>query len=377
VQSIAQLVHEDVKVFIEMVMMPDESRSMPTMPVSIYDIAREAKVSPSTVSRALENHPRIGAATKKRIQELAKEMGYVPNTVARGLIANRTWTIGMVLASISDPFMGSVVEGVEQAAIEAGFNVFVSTSQNDPDRETAVIEVLKQRRVDGIIVIASHLSDHYSQYFERSKVPIVIINEQEPGETMHFVTVDDVQGAQLAVEHLLELGHRRIGYVGITNRPKSNQYRLKGYQDALAAAGIVSDPALIFTSDSIEVPDSIEDHAKRGEASLEPLLAAGATAVFCYNDTSAVGLLAACHRNGIAVPDDLSIIGFDDIDMAVYTYPPLTTIRQPRFELGQRAMQMVLALLDGQQSANQIYPGTLVVRETTTRLVSTENAAAS
>jgi LacI family transcriptional regulator/LacI family repressor for deo operon, udp, cdd, tsx, nupC, and nupG len=341
------------------------------MPVSIYDIAKEARVSPSTVSRALENHPRIGAATKKRIQELAKEMGYVPNTMAKGLIANRTWTIGMVLASISDPFMGLVVEGVEQAAIEAGFNVFISTSQNDPQRETAVIEVLKQRRVDGIIVIASHLSDHYSQFFERSKVPIVIINEQKPGETMHFVTVDDVQGAQLAVEHLLALGHCRIGYVGITNRPKSNQYRLKGYLDALAAVGTESHPTLIFTA------DDIEDHAKRGEASLEPLLAAGATAVFCYNDTAAIGLLAACHRRGIAVPDNLSIIGFDDIDMAAYTLPPLTTIRQPRFELGQQAMQMVLALLDGQKPENQVYPGALVVRETTTRLVSIKNVVAA
>src|SRR5262249_15414284 len=151
------------------------------------------------------------------------------------------------------------------------------------------------------------------------KVPIVVINEQKPGETLHFVTVDDVQGAQLAVEHLLALGHHRIGYVGIPNRPKSNEYRLKGYLDALAAAGITPDPTLIFSA------NEIEDHAKRGEASLAPLLAAGATAVFCYNDTAAIGLLAACHRSGMAVPDALSIIGFDDIDMAAYTLPPLTT----------------------------------------------------
>src|SRR5713226_3649543 len=287
------------------------------MSVSIYDIAKRAGVSPSTVSRALEDHPRIGAATRKRIQELAREMNYVPSTVARSLAANKTWTIGMVLATISDPFMGRVVEGVEQVAIESGFNVFISTSQNDSQRETEVIKVLQQRRVDGIIVIASHLSDHYPRFFERSKVPIVVINEQRPEKTMHFVAVDDVHGAQLAVEHLLALGHRRIGYVGITNRPASNQYRLKGYQDALEAAGIASDPALIFTS------HTIEDHVKIGEASLEPLLAAGATAVFCYNDTTAMGLLAACYKRGVSVPGNLSIIGFDDIDMAAYTIPPL------------------------------------------------------
>ncbi len=341
------------------------------MSVSIYDIAKRAKVSPSTVSRALDDHPYIRAETKKRIQELAKEMDYVPSTVAKSLAANKTWTIGMVLAAISDPFMGRVVEGMERVAVEAGFNVFISTSQNDRQQEIAAIKMLQKRRVDGIIVIASHLFYQYPQFFGRSKIPIVIINEQKPGETMHFVTVDDVHAAQLAVEHVLALGHCRIGYVGVTNRPKSNQYRLKGYQDALEAAGIASDPALIFTS------HTIEDHVKIGEASLEPLLAAGATAVFCYNDTTAMGLLAACYKRGVSVPDNLSIIGFDDIDMAAYTIPPLTTIRQPRFELGQRAMHMMLDLLAGQQPENQMVPGELVVRQTTAKLLPGNNLAAA
>jgi DNA-binding LacI/PurR family transcriptional regulator len=341
------------------------------MSVSICDVAKRANVSPSTVSRALQDHPRIGAETKKRVQALAKEMGYIPNTVAKSLVANQTWTIGIELAAISDPFMGRVVEGVEQAAIEVGFNVFVSTSQHDHQRGIAGIEMLQQRRVDGIIVLASHLFYQYPQFFERSTVPIVFINEQKPGKTMHFVSIDDVQGAQLAVEHLLALGHRRIGYVGVTNRAKSNQYRLKGYQDALEAADVASDPALIFTS------NTIKDDAKVGEASLEPLLAAGATAVFCYNDTTAMGLLAACHKRGLFVPDNLSVIGFDDIDMAAYIYPPLTTIRQPRFELGQRAMQMMLNLLDGQKPDNQILPGELVVRQTTARMVPDKHPAAT
>jgi DNA-binding LacI/PurR family transcriptional regulator len=336
------------------------------MPISIYDIAKKAGVSPSTVSRALEDHPRIGPATRKRIQELAREMDYVPSTVAKSLAASKTWSIGMVLATISDPFMGRVIEGVEHVAIEAGFNVFISTSQNDRQREIAVIKMLQKRRVDGIIVIASHLFDQYPRFYGRNKVPIVMINEQKPGEAMHFVTVDDVHGAQLAVEHLITLGHSRIGYVGVTNRPQSNQHRFKGYQIALEAGGFEVDPALIFTS------HTIENHAKTGEASLEPLLAAGATAVFCYNDTTAMGLLAACYKRGITVPDNLSIIGFDDIDMAAYTMPPLTTIRQPRFDLGQWAMRMMLALLNGQMPENQIVPGELVVRQTTARLVPCE-----
>ena len=337
--------------------------------LSIYDIAKIAGVSPSTVSRALEDHPRIGAETRKRIQKLAREMNYMPSTVARSLVANKTWTIGMVLATISDPFMGRVVEGVEQVAIESGFNVFISTSQNDSQRETEVVKVLQQRRVDGIIVIASHLSDQYPRIFDHSQVPIVVINEQRPEKNMHFVAVDDVHGAQLAVEHLIALGHRRIGYVGITNRPASNSYRLQGYQDALAAAGIALDPALSITF------NAIEDHTECGEACLEPLLAAKATAVFCYNDSTAIGLLTTCHKHGLVVPADLSVISFDDIDMASYTLPPLTTIRQPRFDLGQRAMRMMLALLEGQEPENQVLPGELIVRQTTARLLSGKNLA--
>jgi LacI family transcriptional regulator/LacI family repressor for deo operon, udp, cdd, tsx, nupC, and nupG len=165
----------------------------------------------------------------------------------------------------------------------------------------------------------------------------------------------------LAVEHLLGLGHRRIGYVGVPNRPKSNKYRLKGYEDALKAAGITPDPTLIFTS-------NVEDHAKRGEASLESLRAAGATAVFCYNDMTAIGLLSACYKRGLSVPDHLGVIGFDDIDVAAYTIPPLTTIHQPRLQLGRQAMQMILDLLAGQTPENQLISAELVVRQTTALL---------
>ncbi|HEX5691344.1 MAG TPA: LacI family DNA-binding transcriptional regulator [Roseiflexaceae bacterium] len=330
------------------------------MTVSIYDIAKKARVAPSTVSRALQDHPRIGAKTKQRIRELAKEMDYVPSTVARSLIANRTWTIGMVLPEISDPFMGRVVEGVEQVAVEAGFNVFLSTSQNDRQREIAVVDVLQQRRVDGIIAIASHLFNRLVEYNDRTNVPIVIINEQIPGDNLHYVMVDDLCGVQTAIKHLLELGHRRIGYVGIGNRAKSNLARLNAYENALVSARIAFDPALVCDS-------AAEEHAAQGEASLDALLAAGATAAFCYNDSAAMGVLSACYQRGIAVPHDFSVIGFDDIDLAAYAVPPLTTIRQPRFALGQTAMQMMLDLLAGLQTLNQVLPGELVIRQTTAR----------
>lgn len=333
------------------------------MTVSIYDIAKRANLAPSTISRALQDHPRLSVETKTRVRALAKEMGYVPSTVARSLSTNHTWTIGMVVASISDPFMGRVVEGVEQVAVEAGFNVFLSTSQNSRQREIAVIDVLQQRRVDGIIVVASHLFDRYRRYFDHIEVPIVMIDEQEPGGVIHSVAVDDARGARLAVEHLLGLGHRCIGYIGVANRPKSNRYRLKGYEEALKVAGITFDPALVFVS------DHIEDHAKQGDAALESLWAAGVTAIFCYNDMTAVGVLSACHKRGLSIPGDLSVSGFDDIDIAAYTIPPLTTIHQPRLELGRRAMRMILDLLAGQTPENQLISAELVLRQTTAGLL--------
>jgi DNA-binding LacI/PurR family transcriptional regulator len=329
------------------------------MPVSIYDIAKQANVSPSTVSRALQDHPRIAAETKRRIVALAGAMGYVPSAVARSLTSNQTWTIGVVLASVSDPFTGRVVEGVEQAALEAGFGVLLSTSQYSREREAAAVEALRRRRIDGIVVMSSHLFARSSPAASQVAAPVVVINEQDPGEGQHVVSVDDAQGAWTAVEHLLALGHRRIGYVGAGDRPKSNRSRLRGFHAALAAAGVPPDAVLVLPG------DAQGDHARAGAESLGPLLAAGATAAFCYNDATAIGLLSACYARRVAVPADLSVVGFDDIDAAAYSVPPLTTVRQPRFEMGRRAVQMVLALLRGEQPPNERLAAELVVRDTT------------
>jgi LacI family transcriptional regulator/LacI family repressor for deo operon, udp, cdd, tsx, nupC, and nupG len=189
------------------------------------------------------------------------------------------------------------------------------------------------------------------------QIPIVLINDEEKGEYLHSVTIADVQGARLAVEHLITLGHRRIGYVHDMNR-KSGRNRLEGYQTALKAAGITLDPALVIAL-------NIGDNFMRGEASLESLIANGATAVFCYNDMVAIGLLTACRKRGVSVPDDLSIVGFDDIEAAAYTVPPLTTFHQPRLKFGKLAMTMMLGLLNEQETQDQILTGELVLREST------------
>jgi LacI family transcriptional regulator/LacI family repressor for deo operon, udp, cdd, tsx, nupC, and nupG len=330
------------------------------MPVSIYDIAEVANVAPSTVSRALQGHPRVGKKTTEYIRRLAKEMGYIPSAVARSLTAQRTHTIGMIMATISDPFMGQVVEGVEGVAAQLGYDVFLSITRNDLMRELEIVGAFQERRVDGLIIVASHLVSHYTRTLQEISLPVVMINEQEESDKIATVSVDDAESAFLAVSYLASLGHRRIGYVGVGNRPKSNTYRLRGYKEALEAAQISFDPRLVYASE-------LDEHLARGKASLNQLLEAQATAIFCYNDMTAIGVMAACRENNIRIPRDLSIVGFDDIEIAQYAAPPLTTIHQPRQLLGQRAMEIIHKLLNGEVVSSEIIKGELVVRETTSR----------
>jgi DNA-binding LacI/PurR family transcriptional regulator len=326
------------------------------VPVTIKDIAKTAGVSHTTVSRALQGNPAISAETTARIKKLAQEMGYTPSAVAQSLLSQRTYTIGMVVTTIADPFIVQIVEGVERVAKEAGYSVFLSTSHNNPNQEIAVVDTFQRRRVDAIIVTSSRVGSVYSSQLDKIQVPIVLINNQEEGDFLHTVAVNDIQGAQLAVQHLLDLGHSRIAYIGASNRPKSNRRRMAGYETALKQAGIPNSPDLILS------PPADNDF-ERGQAALDLLLTAGASAVFCYNDIIAIGLLMACRQRNLSTPQELSVVGFDDIEPASYVTPSLTTIRQPRSKLGQLAMNMVLDLLNEQEAQDQILECELIVRE--------------
>jgi LacI family transcriptional regulator/LacI family repressor for deo operon, udp, cdd, tsx, nupC, and nupG len=243
----------------------------------------------------------------------------------------------------------------------AGYSVFLSSSHNNPEQEMAVVETFHRRRVDAIIVTSSRVGSIYTSQLDQIEVPIVLINNQEGGDFLYSVAADDEQAAQSAVEHLISLGHRRIGYIGAPNRPKSNRRRLAGYRTALAQAGITPDSDLVL-------PPVADHDLERGRQALELLMAVEATAVFCYNDIIAIGLFVACREHGLAVPQKLSVVGFDDIEPALYVTPPLTTVRQPRFELGQLAMKMVLDLFDGQEVQDQLLPCDLIVRESTSAI---------
>jgi len=329
---------------------------------SIKDIARLAKVSHPTVSRALQNSPLVNQKTAENIRKIAREAGYRPSAVARGLVTRRTRTIGMVVTTIADPFTSEVVSGIEQAASDNGYCVFLADSLANPEREKKVVQAFAEQRVDGIIVTSSRVGALHLPLLTEMMVPIVLVNDQHPGSVAHSVLIQNEEGTRMLTEHLIGLGHRRIAFIGDENGYQSDTERMGGYLKALEQAGIARDNALIAHGNG------------KPEAALCAMnalldLSAPPTAVCCYNDMTALGALHAIHARGLRVPEDLSVVGFDDLFLASYTNPPLTTIRQPMRRMGQLAMESLVKLMNGQESVAQIHiPAEMIVRASTAKV---------
>ena len=326
------------------------------MSISIKDIAKAAGVSHSTVSRALRHSPLISDKTGRRMRGLAEEMGYVPNAIARGLVTKSTRTIGLVVTTIADPFVADIAGGVEELALEHGYSVFLCNSNAQPHREIAAVKTLRENRVDGVIVTSSRVGDLYLPLLEEMKVPIVLINNQRNGQYVWSVATDNIHGGRLATDYLIELGHKRIGYIGGWSQASSSRDRLRGYKRALKAHRIPFDSQLVSRGNG-----RMEGGQEWGRKLLS--LPHPPTAIFCYNDMTAIGALMALREANLRVPEDLSVVGFDDIALAAYVEPPLTTIAQSKHEMGRLAMGMLLDLLSGKESvSNIVLKGELIVR---------------
>jgi DNA-binding LacI/PurR family transcriptional regulator len=331
----------------------------PARQPSIKDIARIAKVSHPTVSRALQNSPLVNAQTAAKIRKIAEDTGYRASAVARGLVTRRTRSIGLVVTTVDDPFAGEVVCAIEQAAHDLGYAVYLANSNADPKRERRVVQALAERRVDGIVVTSSRVGAEYLPMLAELDVPMVLVNDQYPGAFVHSVKIANPEGSRMAAEHLIALGHRRIAYVGDRSGYQSDTERLEGYRQALAAAAIPFAPELVVQGDG------------RPEAAIEAvraLLALGhpPTAICCYNDMTALGAVRALRAHGLRVPHDVSVTGFDDLFFAAYLDPALTTIRQPMRRMGQIAMENLFRLMSGEESVAQIkVDAELIVRAST------------
>ncbi|MCF4967439.1 LacI family transcriptional regulator [Nostoc sp. CMAA1605] len=335
--------------------------------VSIEDIARKAGVSHSTVSRALRDSPLISARVREEIKRLAQEMNYVPNAIAQSLQNQRTYTVGVIVTSIADPFFGELVEGIEEVAKQAGLNVLLNASHGDFEQELAAIENFHYRRVDGIVIADSRISKQYTKQLTQLTVPTVLINvdTDDRGEIFHSVSIDDRLGGSLAVKHLIDLGHTCIGYLGVGDGSKAEQQRLEGYKIALNNAGLPQN------NHWVAIPERNSENYKNkdidiGKEMLSQLVEAGVTSIFCYNDMVAVGALLACKELGVIVPEDLSLVGFDNTALSSYVTPPLTTVSQRMLEMGQLAMTMLLELFQGKTVENLLLSPFLVERSSST-----------
>jgi LacI family transcriptional regulator len=334
--------------------------SRPDGVVTLEQVAELAGVSPSTVSRILNGTAAVSQLKKDAVQAAIQELGFRPNPVARGLAGGRTLSVGVVTQIISSPFYGEALLGIERELEQAGYvPLFVSGNWHEDDERKA-IETLLSRRVDGVIVLAGRIADA-----ELSKVsdhlPVVVVGRHLSGPQLFSFGFDNRLGARLATQHLIEQGHRRIAFIAGDLMHDDAVERQNGYFDALAAAGIAQDPHLIVQSDYTEAG---------GMLSVSRLLERDIhfTALFASNDQMAIGACLGLHRRNLRVPDDVSLVGFDDLIMARYAMPPLTTVRQSVYEIGIEAARAMLDMLRGNQPKAALPGPQLVVRESTRRM---------
>jgi LacI family repressor for deo operon, udp, cdd, tsx, nupC, and nupG len=336
------------------------------MPVTIKDIARKMGVSHSTVSRALHGSPLVAGKTTERIRKVAVHLGYLPSAAARSLKTHRSQALGVIVSSVEDPFFGEILQGIEEVAQKSGYSLFMAASQRDPGREQAIVQAMSEHRVDGVIICSAAFQAEQRRQFLAYGVPIVVVNNQAAEEYRYSIYHDDVDGSRQVTRHLLDLGHRRIAYLGNASSGRTTLDRLTGFHQEMAAAGLTVPPEVIHEVQG----GSAED----GLAGVEYFLALPVrpTALVCFNDMLAIGVLKGLAQAGIRVPEEFSVTGFDNIVFSAFTNPALTTFDQPKRFIGSEAARLVLELLNTPVGGNELQEprvrrlkGRLLVRETT------------
>lgn len=325
---------------------------------SIYEVAKSAGVSIATVSRVANGTARVGTRTETRVRKAMERLRYRPHALARGLAARRSHTIGLLITDILDPYFAEIVRGAQAQAELSGYVVLLGDAQVHTASEDLLVRRLLERRVDGLIVASSRTTKDYAAQLKSEDIPVVCINgplDQFP----HAVQIDHRAGARLAIDHLAKLGHRRIAHVTGPVGVPTRQERLSGYRAALKEAGLAYDPALVVAG--VETIDASRAATSRLLALPDP-----PTAIFAYNDRWAIGSYQAIRGAGLRVGADVSVVGFDDIPMTEWVDPALTTVRQPRADMGRIAIDLLLSVLNGGEARDVVVvQPDLVVRAST------------
>ncbi len=311
------------------------------MPVTLKELASRANVHPSTVSRVANNDPglRIAATTRTRIEALLRETEYRPNGVARGLKLRQTLVLAVVIPDITNPFFAALFRGIEDGATPRGYQVLLCNTDGIPERQRAHLHSLAARRVDGMILASTFLKDPAVRWLRHQRTPYVLVNRFSEEGVDPFVGSDDVTGATLATQHLIGLGHVRIGHLAGQTTVSTGVLRRKGYHAALAEAGIDADPDLLVESGFVE---------EGGAQAMDRLLSLSRppTAIFAVTDMTAVGAYGAARKRGLRIPEDLAIIGYNDIPLAGRLIPGLSTVHVPIHEFGSAAARMLLEQIE-------------------------------
>jgi len=334
----------------------------PPQRMDIRTIAQLANVSIATVSRTINRVPTVNPKIAKRVWEVIEELDYFPNTQARSLVSGRSWILGLIVSEITNPFFPELIQGFEDIAVGHGYEILVSSTNHDPKRMSHCIRRMLERKVDGVAVMTFGIEAPLLDQLAQRKVPLVFIDVGPDGPGINILKVDYRHGIRQGVQHLAALGHRKIAFVRGPEMLHSAQSRLDAFLDSLRECGIAPNPAWILPGDHT---------LEGGMAAMPQLLAAKnmPTAVMCSNDMTAIGVLHSMYRAGLRVPDDLSVIGFDNIHIAEVTIPPLTTVQMSRFDLAKAAVTALRASAEGTEKSAQkqeynIETG-LVVREST------------
>ncbi|MCW3489993.1 LacI family DNA-binding transcriptional regulator [Dethiobacter alkaliphilus] len=316
--------------------------------VTIKDIAKKAQVSYATVSRALNNRPEVNEATREMVQQVARELGYRPNSVARSLVTKQTKSIGLVVPDITNPFFAELAQSVEEVASAAGYNVFLCNTNWDEDKELSYLNLLESRQTDGIILAQTDDHGNNIKKFLERNLPLVLTHSLFDKVDCNQVVVDDIRGGFLAANHLLWLGHHRIAYVGGNETTKATVDRLEGYKRALAEQDIAFDENLIsYGSFKWQSGRERTKQLLRQNSHNPP------TAVFAGNDIIALGVMQAAEEMGLKVPEQLAVVGFDDVEFASYPKIQLTTVSQPRNNMGEMAVKMLISQIKGNGVARE------------------------
>jgi LacI family transcriptional regulator len=321
-----------------MVMRVGDELSGAARSASVKDVAAAAGVSLGTVSNVLNRPERVSQATRERVERAMHELGFVRNESARQLRAGRSSIIAYVMLDATNPFFTDVAQGIEDAAADADLSLFICNSDQRADRELTYLNRLQEQRVQGILITPVDPDEPALQEIARHGTPVVIVDRVRSVDSHCSVAVDDVLGGKIAVEHLLDLGHERIAFVGGPERIGQVRDRRAGARRALEDAGRSGEDLVVVATDSLTVAEG----RSAGERIAGMSRSSRPTAAFCANDLIALGLLQQCVALGVGVPDELAIVGYDDIDFAAAAAVPLTSVRQPRGDLGRTAAKLLL-----------------------------------